>query len=271
MLSRRKIMIQIKRQEHGVILEALHLMDQNFLVANGCWFRGGTAIVLKLDEYRQSLDVDFLCSDADGYRALRNAAVERGIRAFFPKPVETVRHFKSDQYGLRAALSLHGQTIKFEIIREARIQLRGHIDEQLGLPMLLVPDLFAEKLLANADRCHDRSVAYRDAIDLGMLVIGFGNIPDEAITKALNAYGADVPRKLAWATYKLHGVDELRHASDVLQMVRDDTVRAVKAITAEVKRIWPQEMRSLIGAMKGGVRVSEDFDDLGPEWDQYTQ
>ncbi|RCW81987.1 nucleotidyltransferase AbiEii toxin of type IV toxin-antitoxin system [Phyllobacterium bourgognense] len=264
-------MIKIKLNEHRVILEALRLMDHEFLVANGCWFGGGTAIVLKLGEYRQSLDVDFLCSSVDGYRALRSAAVERGVRGFFPEPVETVRGFKSDQYGLRTALGLHGQIIKFEIIREARIQLRGHMDEQLGLPTLVVQDLFAEKLLANADRCHDRSVAYRDAIDLGMLVIGFGNIPDEAIANGLNAYGEDVPRKLAWAAYKLHGVDELRHASDVLQMERNDTVRAVKAITAEVKRIWPQEMRSLIGTMKGAVRISEDFDDLGPEWDQYIE
>ena len=96
-------MREFKRQEHRVIVEALGLMDHAFLSANHCWFGGGTAIVLKLGEYRQSLDVDFLCSDADGYRELRSAAVEKGLRAFFPEPVESLRSFKIDQYGLRAA------------------------------------------------------------------------------------------------------------------------------------------------------------------------
>nr|WP_281405533.1 hypothetical protein [Mesorhizobium sp. B2-6-1] len=64
---------------------------------------------MKFGEYRRSLDVDFLCADADGYRELRTHAVQRGIRAFFPEPVEAVRDFQIDQYGLRTIVRLQGQ------------------------------------------------------------------------------------------------------------------------------------------------------------------
>ncbi|WP_036241220.1 nucleotidyl transferase AbiEii/AbiGii toxin family protein, partial [Mesorhizobium sp. STM 4661] len=110
-------MKEFKRPEHRIIAETLGLMDREFLAANQCWFGGGTAIVMKLGEYRRSLDVDFLCADADGYRELRTRATERGVRAFFPEAVEAVRDFQIDQYGLRTVLRLKGQLIKFEIIR----------------------------------------------------------------------------------------------------------------------------------------------------------
>ncbi|MEK1933203.1 MAG: hypothetical protein AAAC47_26190, partial [Pararhizobium sp.] len=41
------------------------------------------------------------------------------------------------------------------------------LDDELGVPTLLPADMFAEKLLANADRCVDPSVNYRDALDIG--------------------------------------------------------------------------------------------------------
>src|SRR5262249_20074642 len=136
----------------------------------------------------------------DGYRELRSAAVQRGHRAFFAAPVEPIREFRIDQYGLRTAVSLNGQTIKFEIVREGRIDLAGEFDDHLAVPILTVADMFAEKLLANADRCQDRVIAYSDAIDLGMLILHRGGIPDEAVVKAEAAYGADVGHKVRWVT-----------------------------------------------------------------------
>ncbi|MBW9115627.1 nucleotidyl transferase AbiEii/AbiGii toxin family protein [Rhizobium cauense] len=52
-----------KRPEHNIIAELLASMKQDVLIDSKCYFGGGTAIVLSLDEYRQSLDVDFLCAD----------------------------------------------------------------------------------------------------------------------------------------------------------------------------------------------------------------
>ncbi|TJV07334.1 MAG: nucleotidyl transferase AbiEii/AbiGii toxin family protein [Mesorhizobium sp.] len=232
-------MKEFTRPEHRIIGEALASIDRNFLFASQCWFAGGTAIVLKLGEYRRSLDVDFLCADATGYRDLRTLAVERGVRAFFPDPVEAVRDFQIDQYGLRTVVRLKGQQFKFEIVREARIPLQGHFDPDLNVPALVSTDMFAEKLLANADRCQDRSVAYRDAFDLGMLINAYGEIPGDAVDKAQTAYGADIRRKIAWVVNRLGETDELRHAARILQMEDDNALDAIAALRKEGIRIWP--------------------------------
>ncbi|RAZ93165.1 hypothetical protein DPM33_04210 [Mesorhizobium hawassense] len=228
------------KPEHRVIAEALGLMDRDFLTANQCWFGGGTAIVMKLGEYRRSLDLDFLCADAGGYRELRTRASERGVRAFFREPVEGIRDFQIDQYGLRTVVRLKGQPIRFEVVREGRIDLRGHFDDDLGIPALVPADMFAEKLLANADRCQDRAVAYRDALDLGMLVKAYGNIPTEALDKAQTAYGPDIERKVVWVVGKLRDKGELRDAANALQMDVAVAINAISALREEAARIWPE-------------------------------
>ncbi|TIU86629.1 MAG: nucleotidyl transferase AbiEii/AbiGii toxin family protein [Mesorhizobium sp.] len=228
------------KPEHRIIADALGLMDRDFLTANQCWFGGGTAIVMKLGEYRRSLDLDFLCADASGYRELRTRASELGVRAFFPEPVEAVRDFQVDQYGLRTVVRLKGQPIRFEVVREGRIDLRGHFDDDLGIPALVPADMFAEKLLANADRCQDRAVAYRDAFDLGMLVKAYGQIPTEALDKAQAAYGPDIHRKVIWVVDKLRDKDELRDAANILQMDVAVGTDAISALRAEATRLWPQ-------------------------------
>lgn len=229
-----------KRPEHQAISDALDLMRHEYLIQQKCWFGGGTAIVLKLGEYRRSLDVDFLCADIDGYRELRSAAVKQGAAAFFDGPVEQIREFKADQYGIRAVLSFNGQPMKFEIIRESRIEIDGAFDPQLGVPALRVEDMYAEKLLANADRCFDRSVAYRDAIDLGMLVAELGPIPDAAVRKAEQAYGDDIASKLVGIVCALIGdAQKVRHAAGALDMQEGDVLRSVEALRADCLRLWP--------------------------------
>ncbi|MDX8524687.1 nucleotidyl transferase AbiEii/AbiGii toxin family protein [Mesorhizobium sp. MSK_1335] len=229
-----------RKPEHKTIAEALRLMDRDFLTATQCWFGGGTAIVMKLDEYRRSLDLDFLCADASGYRELRTRASELGVRAFFPEPVEAIRDFQIDQYGLRTVVRLRGQPIRFEVVREGRIDLRGHFDDDLGIPALVPADMFAEKLLANADRCQDRATAYRDAFDLGMLVKAYGQIPTEALDKAQIAYGPDIERKVAWVVSKLGDKGELGDAADVLQMDVTVGTDAISTLRKEAARLWPE-------------------------------
>ena len=45
--------------------------------------------------------------------------------------------------------------VKFEVVREDRIDLQGEAGMRFGVPMLSRADLYAEKLLANADRYLD--------------------------------------------------------------------------------------------------------------------
>jgi hypothetical protein len=228
-----------QRPEHEKIAAVLKSMDADFLERSKCFFGGGTAIVLKHDEYRKSLDLDFLCADKDGYRELRNAFFEKGIRAIFPADVNLVRDVKADAYGIRMLLEYQEQPIKFEIVREVRVDLGGWRDPDLRVPILSTNDMFTEKLLANADRCMDRAVGYRDALDLGCLVDAHGEVPAEGVSKAEGAYGADIARKMAWVLNRLLDKNELREAATKLQMDSDFALAVISDLRAEGLRIWP--------------------------------
>jgi hypothetical protein len=52
-----------ERPRHQKIAKLLRSMDADLLTHAKCYFGGGTAIALKLGEYRESVDVNFLRSD----------------------------------------------------------------------------------------------------------------------------------------------------------------------------------------------------------------
>jgi hypothetical protein len=227
-----------QRPEHRLIASALAGMDADLLVNARCYFGGGTAIVLQNREYRRSLDVDFLCADVAGYRELRSRVTDRGIVGLFRQPVRVVRDIRSDQYGIRAFLALDGLTIKFEIIREARISLSGLIDPDLCVPVLEPIDQFAEKLLANADRGLDASTAHRDAIDLGILCGAHGGLPEPAVGKAERAYGVDIRRKLLSVLFVLDGEDTVRRVAKDLDMDVNVVISARNRLAAAVSEAF---------------------------------
>ena len=166
-------------------------MNVELLVRSRCLFGGGTAIALALDEYRESMDIDFLCSSRDGYRLLRSALFHNGFRTLFPKTtdVEQLRDIRSDQYSIGTVIGIKGQPIRLEIMRESRIDLEKPTQRILGIPTLTRTDRFCEKLMANADRYADRGSNSRDIIDLSMMMARWGDIPEQAWEKARLAYG----------------------------------------------------------------------------------
>lgn len=219
------------RPEHQAIAELLRGMNAQALLDGRCFFGGGTAIVLKSGEYRLSRDVDFLCSSVEGYRAMRSAMDPNGDpKQVLGADVEIVRDFRADQYGIRGLVRTGGHDIKLEIIREARMALDGGCDADLRVPILSRDCLLAEKLLANADRGLDRSVAYRDAIDLGMMLQSQDRLPGPAMAMAQTAYGEAVMRSLRLVIARLSLPQERRFAADALQMQLDDVDRAVTAL-----------------------------------------
>jgi hypothetical protein len=139
---------EFQRPEHTVIASLLRDLDHDILMECRCWFGGGTAIVLTHGEYRRSLDIDFLCADRDGYRQLRSRFLEGKDGALFPSTVRLLREPVADTYGIRALLEVQGLVLKFEIVREGRIDLTGSRHAQLHVPTLSLDDMFAEKLLA---------------------------------------------------------------------------------------------------------------------------
>lgn len=215
----------------------LEALDAPLLAANGCFFGGGTAIALKYGEYRESNDVDFLVSDVDGYRALRQRMSSRdGIDSITRKDATLMqtRDVRADQYGIRTLVHAVDVDIKFEIVLEARIALEAPTssDRICGVSTLTAVDMATSKLLANCDRWADDSVNSRDLIDLAMMRLDAENLAF-AREKAKRAYGTDIDRDLTKA------IDALRKRSGRLEQCMK-----VLQMTMPISVLW-QNIRRL--------------------------
>jgi hypothetical protein len=213
-----------KRPHHQRIAAVLDRLNADLLRDAACYFAGGTAIAMQLGEYRESVDIDFLCATQDGYRTLRSLVFEQGIKVLFNGPVDLLREVRSDQYGIRCFLTESGAPIKFEIVREARIDLTGQEVDGIPVTCLSRNDLFAEKLLANADRWADKGALSRDIIDLMMMERHWGSIPAAAWDKARSAYGDSVER--AWENARQQLRDDPRHFASCVERMGIDQVAA---------------------------------------------
>ena len=208
--------MQFERAHHQRIAHVLSALDGTTLRQHGCLFGGGTCIALLYGEYRESVDIDFLVSDAAGYRELRQLLTgPNGLAAITranAMPLVALRDIRADQYGIRTQVQMDGQAIKFEIVREARIALEqaGDADSICGISTLTRLDLATSKLLANSDRQADDGVFSRDVIDLAMMGLPLPTLR-AALEKAQQAYGPSVARDLGKA------IDRLQNRSGWLE------------------------------------------------------
>jgi hypothetical protein len=112
--------------------------------------------------------------------------------------IALARDVRADQYGIRTFVETDHLKLKFEIIREARIDLAAEEIRRLPVLCLTRRHCFAEKFLANADRGLDASTLSRDVVDLAFMIEGWSKADAEAgLTIAKGAYGKSVPRSLA--------------------------------------------------------------------------
>lgn len=182
-----------RRELYRAMARVLDALDADALEQTSFRFGGGTCLALRHGEYRLSRDIDFVCSDAGGYADLRLSVRARGYDALFPASRRTdlsfPRAIRADQYGLRFPVVVGGASIRIELIREARITL-GPAERATWtpVPILSVPDAFAEKLLANSDRWADRDELARDLVDLAVLRVAHGPVPDAAWIAVEAAY-----------------------------------------------------------------------------------
>ncbi len=72
-------------------------MDAGFLARAGCFFGGGTQLAMALGEYRESRDIDFLCSGRDGVRALRETVTDRSLGGVLRRELELLREVRTDR------------------------------------------------------------------------------------------------------------------------------------------------------------------------------
>jgi hypothetical protein len=192
-----------ERPHHQRIAHVLASLDGPLLREHGCLFGGGTCIALRYGEYRESVDMDFLVSDAAGYRELRQQLTgTNGINAITRQgamPLVALREVRADQYGIRTQVQMDGQAIKFEIVREARIELEapGPQDVLCGVNTLTPLDLAASKLLANSDRQADDGVFSRDVIDLAKAIDRMRNRPGW-LERCMQAMAMEMPKALLW-------------------------------------------------------------------------
>ena len=170
--------------------------------------------------YRESVDIDFLCASQEEYRRLREAVSDRGLSGLTREgtTLKTSRDMQSDQYGIRTFLDVEGMPIKLEIVREARIGLSGSMNADYGVPILARDDMYAEKLLANDDRWRDASVMSRDIIDLSMMISRWGPISEGAWAKAEDAYGKSVRLSYTKAVDWIRDPDRLTVSMKAMQM-----------------------------------------------------
>lgn len=190
-------MPEYRRPHHRFVGRVLENMDASFLARTECYFGGGTLLAMTLGEYRESRDIDFLCSSRDGFRSLRETVTSRSLGPIFCQSVDLARDVRADRDGVRTFLKVGDVPIKFEIILEARIDLEGAIDRTLGVPALSRECAIAEKFLANADRGLDESTLSRDLVDLAFLAAHAGRPAlDEGMEIAEQAYGAVIRESL---------------------------------------------------------------------------
>lgn len=195
------------REHHQKIAEVLERLDAQVLKEHSCYFGGGTAIALMNGEYRESVDIDFLVSRIDSFRALRYLlSGPQGITPITRNGMELVlaRDIRADQYAIRTMIRVDKTNIKFEIISEGRIsfEVPKYKDRVGNIVTLSRVDLVASKLLANADRWNDEGVFSRDLIDLAMMKVNQKEF-QLAMKKAQVAYGDSAIHALFKASNRL--------------------------------------------------------------------
>ncbi len=197
-------------------------------------------MALRFGESRESVDIDFLVSQVDGYRRLRERLTgPDGMRAI-TRPghaLTQLREMRADQYGIRTLLQVDGVDIKFEIVLEGRIALEAPTPDALlcGVATLTALDMVTSKLLANSDRWRDDAVLSRDLIDLAMMAPP-KKLMAQAMAKAQAAYGESVAADLAKAIENLRARP---HRLDQCMQAMAMTTVSKAALWARIRALAP--------------------------------
>ena len=220
------------RPWHRLVWQVLESLNRDLLARARCWFGGGTRVAMELGEFRESVDVDFLCEDREGYRILRGAVTQSSLGDIFSGKFDLMRNVRADMYGIRTFLRVDGQPVKFEVVFEGRIPLAGETRSPFPVEVLGHPSCFAEKLLANADRGRDPSTNARDVIDLAFMAANWSE-DDQRIGTATAqcAYGDVVRRELDAVVSSLNDADYRRRCLDALSVSDTGTfARGLRAL-----------------------------------------
>lgn len=180
-----------RRKHHQLIASCLHNFNGGYLAGHNILFGGGTRIALELDEYRESVDIDFLCGDKSAFLAVRQQVTNTSLGDLVTTPFSLAREIRFDRYGVRTFLNVNGINIKLEFVAFDNYQLKAGADLSLfPVPFIDRTSCFVTKLLANADRVGTKP--FKDIFDLVVMYGKWGDIPAAAFSEAYSHYGKKV-------------------------------------------------------------------------------
>ncbi|WED29056.1 nucleotidyl transferase AbiEii/AbiGii toxin family protein [Vibrio sp. DW001] len=181
-------MAKYKIPHHQIIESALENFNADFFCENNILFGGGTRIALELDEYRESIDIDFLCPNKASYRAIREHVTNISLGELVKKEFTYAREIRADRDAVRTFITLNGTNIKLEFLSCDDYDLTYEYDtNRFPVPFLDQTSCFYTKLLANSDRKF--TAPYKDIFDILAMYKEWGHIPQAAFKLAGNHYG----------------------------------------------------------------------------------
>lgn len=187
-------MTKFSIKHHQVIESALKNFNADFFCENNIFFGGGTRIALELNEFRTSVDIDFLCPNKESYKAVRSEVTNVSLGRLVLQQFEYPREISFSRDAVRTFILVDECRVKLEFVCFDNYKLTAVFDDQFPVPYIDRVSCFYTKLLANADRC--LSYPYKDIFDILAMCDKWGGVPAVAFEMAEEHYGAAVKRNL---------------------------------------------------------------------------
>lgn len=179
-----------KRQHHKRIAQVLSEFNTSYFHEHQILFGGGTRIAMELDEFRESVDIDFFCHTSGAYKAVRKQVTQNSLGDLI-KPnqeIKLLREVRADRDAVRTFIcsNLDNTPIKLEFIH-FDFPVTGEKIAGFDIPVVSKESCYTTKLLANADR-YMQSIP-KDIFDLCMMKKVWGDIPESSWKAAADCYG----------------------------------------------------------------------------------
>ncbi|MCI4004995.1 nucleotidyl transferase AbiEii/AbiGii toxin family protein [Dickeya dianthicola] len=226
-------MSEYKLTHHKIIRSVLENFNADFFIENSIFFGGGTRIALEINEYRESIDIDFLCPNKAAYRAVREQVTSASLGSLVKKEFIYARDIGFDRYAVRTFIREQDTNIKLEIVSFDNYELVGDPRALFPVPCIDRETCFYTKLLANSDRCLQGQC--KDIFDILAMYDAWGAIPRDAFRKAEEHYGSSILSDLTRSLNDICNNDEKYYKfADAMLIQKDFASKLIKTTTQEL-------------------------------------
>lgn len=181
-----------KRTHHQTIEQILSHFNSDYLTQNNILFGGGTRIALELCEYRESVDIDFLCMNTASYKAVRTQVTNESLGELLIKPLEFRREIRIDRNAVRTFINMNGIAVKLEFVAFDDYKLQAYKNSLFNVPCIDQDSCYTTKLLAHSDRKY--SDTRKDFFDLLMMYRQWG-LPHKSVWQESERHYGAAPKK----------------------------------------------------------------------------